>query len=245
MFLVTNRHVLDLKYKDQKYNGFDLTSISLTGRFSGDELRTIVPILMRNGIIFHDNPLNDVACIPAPIFDLPAKEKIILDYFLDSDLLAGADEFQKDLSVCDFVAFPGYPEWHDNVEVRPIFRGGTIASDPRKSFHHESASGVVGGDCVAYEAFSFGGSSGSPVFALQKGIKPGAGITFGAYRDARLIGINGGHFRSTDSFHSGISYFYKSSVILDVVNKLVGRGKAQGVGTPAAEAAPITAIRED
>jgi hypothetical protein len=71
---------------------------------------------------------------------------------------------------------------------------------------------------VAYEAFSFGGSSGSPVFATQRGIKPGAGMRFDAYRESRLIGINAGHLAAAYGQHSGISYFYKASAILELTD---------------------------
>lgn len=240
MYLVTNRHNLDLQYKDQKYKGFELKSLSLTGRFSGDKLQVIELDSMTNGVVFANDHMNDVACIPAPSFKLPIGERVVLDYFLSEGLIAGASEFQRDLSVCDFVAFPGYPEWHDNVDIRPIFRGGTIASDPRQSFHHKSAYGEIGGDSVAYEAFSFGGSSGSPVFALQKGIKPGPGIKFDDYRDARLIGINGGHFRSAESFHSGISYFYKSSVILEIAAKFDSATRVDNSAAATADAGSAT-----
>lgn len=63
-----------------------------------------------------------------------------------------------------------------------------------------------------------GRSSGSPVFALQKGLRPGAGISFPGFRDLLFIGINAGHLQTGINDHSGISYLYKSSSILDVVD---------------------------
>ncbi len=215
-YLVTNRHNLDLEYKDPKYKGFSLQSISLIGRFSGDELiRCLLP-LDKNQIFYANDRNNDVACIPNPQLLLPPNKRVILDYSILEDMVATEADFQNKFSVCDFLAFPGYPEWHDKIENRPIFRGGTISSDPRRSYHYKT----INGECVAYEAFSYGGSSGSPVFALQKGLKPGAGIQFDGFREGMLIGINGGHLPSSESGHSGISYFYKSSIILEIINQI-------------------------
>lgn len=214
LFLVTNRHNVDAYYKDEKYLGYELHKISLAGRFSGDVLTHAV-LRPPWDIKFHSDDRNDVVLIKQP--DIGADQHtIVIDYFIDESMIAQSNEFTGDLSVCDFVAFPGYPIWHDRVETRPIMRGGTISSDPRKTYHFNDKAGVSCGDCVAYEAFSSGGSSGSPVFVLQKGLKPGTGISFGAFRPAKLIGINGGHMNSPDSSHSGISYFFKSSLIFEL-----------------------------
>lgn len=74
------------------------------------------------------------------------------------------------------------------------------------------------GDCLAYEAFSYGGSSGSPVFAVQKGPRPGAGIAFPGFRELKMIGINAGHLRTDEHHHSGISYLYKSYAVIELLD---------------------------
>ena len=219
IFAVTNRHNLDIAYKDKKYTGYRLTAFDLTGRFGDDTLSENVQVLEPWDIRFHPNAVNDVAVIANLRFAGVGKGNIVLNHFINEGMIAGLNDFANDLSVCDFVAFPGYPIWHDQVESRPILRAGTIASDPRQSYHFQRSDGTDCGDCVGYEAFSSGGSSGSPVFALQKGIKPGAGLKFDSYRDAKLIGINGGHVPSSESSHSGISFFYKSTLIFDLTNK--------------------------
>ncbi len=130
--------------------------------------------------------------------------------------LASRDKIHEELSVCDFVAFPGYPPWYDKLNNLPILRTGSIASDPRYAY---SWTGDDEGDCVAYEAFSYGGSSGSPVFAVQKGFKVGNGLSGGNYRELMLVGINAGHLDTLgpQKHHSGISYFYKSAIILELL----------------------------
>jgi hypothetical protein len=160
------------------------------------------------------NPENDIACIVNPKVIYQTSVNPTIDFFIDLPLLATRKAFQNDIMICDFLAFPGYPRWHDKVKSRPILRTGTISSDPRFNYQYETE---VLGDCLAYEAFSFGGSSGSPVFAVQKGPAPGAGISFPGFRDLTMIGINAGHLRTEEKHHSGISYLYKSYAICDLV----------------------------
>jgi len=222
--LVTNRHVLDIDYKKAtpKYKDFKLSSLVIhvknkdaSGLPTIDNKFSIVNI---NEVIYHPTFENDVACIKnltvAKMTALNAKA----DYFIPYELFAEKAKLIEKLVICDLVVFPGFPEWFDKKENRPILRTGTIASDPRYDY---SFSGAFDGECVAYEAFSFSGSSGSPVFAIQKGIKVGAGLTGGNYREIMLVGINAGHLpvSSVIESHSGISYLYKSNVILDVINK--------------------------
>ena len=59
---------------------------------------------------------------------------------------------------------------------------------------------------------------GSPVFAVQKGPKPGVGLEFPGFRELKLVGINAGHLKASDKTHSGISYFYKSTAILEIID---------------------------
>ena len=127
---------------------------------------------------------------------------------------ASQNDFDNNLAVCDMLAFIGYPEpFYDTERQAPILRSGIIASDPRFNYMEKQF-----GNCLAYEAFSLGGSSGSPVFAIQKGFKTGKGISApdGFYRPVLLVGINAGHY-SNEEGHSGISWFYKSSAIIEII----------------------------
>ena len=156
--------------------------------------------------------------------------------FIEREMLATARDFESEdeIGVLDSVAFSGYPAFmHDVIGMRPIFRTGTIASDPRYGTSVYIGRHLDGkyiyqqfDNAVAYEAFSFGGSSGSPVFALQKGIPVGKGLKHEAYRRPRLIGINVRHNTLPDDIrkhageHSGLSYFFKSSVILEILDSM-------------------------
>lgn len=216
--LVTNRHMLDITYKnnDKGLGGYSLRQIDVSGKIGragdnypdGDMVISLAP-----NVQFHADTDNDVACI-TQLVTIGAGARI--DYFIPYTLIATADAFQNKLTICDFLAFPGFPEWHDKAASRPILRTGTISSDPRFDYSYGDS---VKGSCVAYEAFSYSGSSGSPVFAVQKGPKPGAGIDFPGFRDLLFVGINAGHLKTAHDSHSGISYLYKATAILDLIDQ--------------------------
>ena len=223
--LLTNRHVVDLDYKQptSKYKNFKLTQVVVHNKER--DKTTGLPtdsndllILNHNEFIFSDNYQNDIACLKAiRATDLNGKSPRV-SFFIDYDVIADEKRINEKLVVCDLVAFPGFPDWYDKKNNLPILRTGTIASDPRFDY---SYSGSDDGGAIAYEAFSYGGSSGSPIFAVQKGIKVGEGLKGGDYREIMLIGINAGHLPITGlrESHSGISYFYKSSIIIELINK--------------------------
>ena len=218
MILVTNRHVLDLESADVKYAGFKLHQLRVSGK-ANDPSSGLPDVncecLIVGGDLKHSKiPENDIACLVNPsVITLDGSPAMNIEFWISHDLLATGTDFESKFSICDFVAFPGYPEWHDKLQQRPILRTGTIFSDPRYDYSQSQYMG----ECVAYEAFSYGGSSGSPVFAVQKGPKPGAGLSFPGFRELKLIGINAGHLPASNGTHSGISYMYKSSAILDII----------------------------
>lgn len=216
--LVTNRHMLDASYKipAEESTRYHVSSINITGKLgnSDDIPEVTVSFNIIPAFKFSRDENNDIACIPDPRLEngQPAPSSYVIPY----DFLANDDDFQNKLMVCDFLAFPGFPEWYDRSAERPILRTGTIASDPRFDYSYGEN---VKGACVAYEAFSYSGSSGSPIFAVQKGPEPGRGISFPGFRRLLMVGINAGHLRiSSDGYHSGISYFYKSTAIAELIN---------------------------
>lgn len=220
--LVTNRHVLDPTFPCYPASwppNLTLHSIRVAGKANSAAGKPDVEIDHVITGNFRCSTENDVA-VGVNVSFVSGTGPLVIDYFIPYSLIATKDEYDTSISACDLVAFPGYPEWHDLLSRRPIFRSGTIASDPRYDY---SFNGQAKGSCVAYEAFSFGGSSGSPVFAFQKGLPLGAGLTMQGYNKARLIGVNAGHFdTSTEKAkgqHSGISYFYKSTAILELIDR--------------------------
>lgn len=220
--LVTNRHILDAEYKDKKYLGYKKLEIKIhlknTDPVSKKPELDVTFTVDSGETIFAGSRDDDVACIRNLRLSGPIAVGGIVDYFLDYALLATEEVINNQLSICDFVAFPGFPQWYDKAGNRPIFRVGTVASDPRFDYSFFDGVKTTAGRCLAYEAFSYGGSSGSPVFSVQKGLRGGTGIKISGFQPVRLVGINAGHLPG-DAYgsHPGLSYLYKSSVIIEII----------------------------
>lgn len=223
--LVTNRHVLDPGYSEPsgKFRGASLTGVWVESFLAqgGDSSkrpnqRLVVDVqLALSPIKFAADYHEDVAAFIGPKILTRSGGTASVDFYVEASYLADDVWIEENLSVCDFVAFPGFPTWHDKLEGRPILRTGTIASDPRSNY---SDVPEPRGRRIAYEAFSFGGSSGSPVFATEKGFRGGGGLVVTGHREGRLVGINAGHLQGPQGVHSGVSYFIKSSSVLDLIH---------------------------
>lgn len=217
LIFVTNRHVVEPGYSDPNYKDFSIETMcfEILGVAEDNSMpRELVTINILNWdeFKFHPNSNNDVACLIGIDTDKPAEISFSIPY----ELVASDDWISQKLSVCDSIAYPGFPVWYDKHNNTPIFRMGTIASDPRLDY--SCRFGEPTASRIAYEGFSSNGASGSPVFSIQKGFKATGALhpTEGFYREVKLIGVNAGHFWGKNG-HSGISYMYKSSVILDII----------------------------
>ena len=213
LFLITNRHVVDPWRGNEKLKGHKITEFLLES-FESFDANGIPCILNWEDFRFHPNEANDVACLKNPEIE----QEAIINVAIPFELLATTEWLNEKLVVCDTIAYPGYPEWYDRRNNTPIFRMGTVASDPRFDYSYNPDEPVSA--LIAYEGFSSGGSSGSPVVATQRGFPTGAGLTAPKdfFREIKVIGINAGHFPVGEESHSGISYLYKSSTILDIIN---------------------------
>ena len=217
--LVTNRHIIDLNYKsqDRKYKGFNLVQIEVFGKKqNGQNLPDIdcKVLFFDFRILTSQKNENDIAILK----DLRALNNheytSEVDFILPYSEIATDEQIRSSLKVSDSLVFPGFPPWYDKVGNRPIMRTGMVSSDPRYNY---SFGEMVLGDCLAYEAFSFEGSSGSPVFALQRSYPGDKMITWPDYRPLMLVGINAGALKTVSNHHSGISYLYKSSLIVELI----------------------------
>ncbi len=223
-YLFTNRHLLDAGYNQPsgKYLGAELTGVLIEGLSASNADVTLVPqdpvafeiISPSTSLKFAANYFEDVACFVEPKVSVVKGLDATVHFHLNQSELADDSWLETQLRVCDFVAFPGFPPWFDRAANRPILRTGTISSDPRTNY---SDALTFKGRRVAYEAFSFGGSSGSPVIAPERGFRGGPGIQVSGFREAKIVGINAGHFTGDHGVHSGVSYFIKSSAILDLI----------------------------
>ena len=217
-YLITNRHVVEPGYSDSKYAGYKVVEFVIEHfeRTDDNGLPTsikITSIANWNEFKFHPNSNNDVACLKNPV----AVGGMSIISPIAYSMLATKQWLDEKLTVCDTIAYPGFPEWYDRQNNTPVFRMGTIASDPRLNYSYVPNAPIA--DRIAYEGFSTGGASGSPVFSIQRGFQTGDGIkaSEGFYREVKLIGINAGHFNDQVG-HSGISYMFKSSTILDLID---------------------------
>jgi hypothetical protein len=226
LHLFTNRHMVDINYKRplefiEKHKDYRLWSLSIIGKYSGSsdlfprEDSRLCINLATSALNFPKNELDDVVDIfPHFLLESQHAMDVRVDYTVPYSMLANEQAFMDKFEIGDMLAFPGFSNGYDKLASRPILRTGILSSDPRFKYHYNE---VIQGDCLLFEAFSFGGSSGSPIFALQKGFAPSQGIVTTGYREFMCIGINAGHIDNKNQ-HSGLSYFYKSTVLLDLID---------------------------
>lgn len=221
--LVTNAHLMDLNYgrMDSKYRQFQWHRSYLERIGKDDEglpqkARKFLVPASHNRVLRHHNLDNDIAVINKPqVQNMDGSSNRQVDYCIPISDVATADELFRDLLPFDVVAFPGFPPWHSTDGPRAIMRGGTISSDPKFPY---CSPGIENQDVILYEAFSFGGSSGSPVLAIPK--VPPINVNFDVgnqFRRFLLVGVNAGHLNEGPGQHSGLSYFVKSSTIHDIL----------------------------
>lgn len=218
IYFITNRHMVEPDYSNPRYSGYKLMEFYVESYegFDADGLPLNLRMTKMNNFAdfkFHSNDNNDVACLKNPTFS----GGITANSAIPFSLIATEEWISQKLLVCDTIAYPGFPEWFDRQNNTPIFRMGTVASDPRLNYSYDPSAPIA--SRIAYEGFSTNGSSGSPVFAVQRGFPIGEGLSApdDFYREVKFIGINAGHFFDQNG-HSGISYCFKSSVIHDIIN---------------------------
>lgn len=223
LYLITNRHVAELSYSHPEFTDTELKEFFCEGfeNYSEDNMPSNLGKLKidnANKFVFHPNFHNDIACLKNPIIDISSPNAKSIISPIDFSVLATKEKLETNLLVCDTIAYPGFPKWYDQKNNTPIFRMGTIASDPRLNYWKENNN--IERDTIAYEGFSSSGSSGSPIFAIQKGFKFqfNEKIYDNLFREVMLVGINAGHFPSSEG-HSGISYFYKSQAIIETIEE--------------------------
>ena len=206
-FLITNRHVIDKNFgrADTKYKDFKLCEISVTSR-SQDDIEYKISFDLNSEFYTHNNDLNDVVMIRPFI---KAGENYTFHFHFTIEHL-GTKNIFTEIQAYDLICFAGFPQTHDKLMGRPILRRGTISSDPKYNYSWDKTNH---GDCIAYDGFSSEGASGSPIFAPPRGMN---GMINS--RHGYLIGVNAGHVPENFG-HSGISYFYKSTVIEEIIEQ--------------------------
>jgi hypothetical protein len=226
LYLVTNRHVVDVKWdrpgtgeNSTRYRDHTLDTIICHGRPNGSDLIKF-ELLDKTPYFDFDNN-HDVSVIPVSrVFGAPAAGgPIKISNYVDFSNFTTTEEFRSGIDLTDLVGFPGYGEAHSASDQRPIMRVGYVVSDPRLPLNYEE----VKGEAVLIEGFSTAGASGSPVFVAEKGVPfmDGVAITERpTFRRWSLLGVNAGHMKSSEHLHSQISYVFKSTIIRRIIDGL-------------------------
>jgi hypothetical protein len=245
--LVTNKHIFDPSLKSTDFSGLKISKIMIQVRKKDEKGYTSTTELLevdlrRVDALVHTTA--DTAALFSPTFML---KKGIYGNFgyetLSYSEVAGEDFLNNETEMLDPVAFIGFPQnWYDHARQAPIARLAHIASDSSAPFSNLE---ITSADVSLVTGLSFGGSSGSPVFLLPKGINiqssPGLQIN-SPYIPGALVGIMSGHCRDfpicprmhagkTDgkepesllSPHSGLSYYTRSPSILDLLHRTSGK----------------------
>lgn len=209
-YIVTNRHVVDQGF-DRGKSASHVSLISATVSGFTTDFNYFIAKISSPEAAFTADPFEDIAAIRVKDFVVQPNFKVLSINAIPYDHLAD-EEYFSGLNCGDFISMPGYPEWYDRAAQRPILRSGTLASDPSTPYSGPDQEPVESRRLI--EAFSFGGSSGSPVFALGYGSTPGSDILISNSRSVKLVGINAGHLKVGGSGgHSGLSFMFTSTSI--------------------------------
>jgi hypothetical protein len=214
---ITNRHILDLNYKNDEKSDWILSSVSVELRAYTKPPARVLPTAQTDfcalttleTVKFPKNE-SDVAIILNPEFG-PMAVNFAIRSPGNIGYLANAKDFSSSVCMTDFVSFIGFPKSLYDVSANiPIARIGTISSRPDRSFENE----YVKGEVVLISGLSFQGSSGSPVFSHRKElfIEEGTRLPI----RSKLVGIIAGGIRGNLE-NTGLSYFVKSTEILKLL----------------------------
>lgn len=167
----------------------------------------------------------DVSVLLSPNFhDKPAEYGYKT---LNSSALATKEFLASKATLMDFVSFIGFPgagkeQWWDQHSNSPIARLATLASPPDTSFTNSL---IATNDITLVAGFSFNGSSGSPVFLHEKGVRPGGALVDPSYAPATILGIMSGHWKEPTAEpemfrHSGLSYFTRATALTSLLSTI-------------------------
>lgn len=248
LYLITNRHVVDLSFDDDSKEGYKIENLTLEiSRFIEDSKSVECEEIEISSchIEFPHEQLDDIACI----YDIRLLKENGQLTLIPFNFLATTEVLEKDVFIGDQVQFIGFPELYDHHNNTPIVRGGIISSDPRLNYSpYEEFEGHI----IAYEGYTTPGGSGSPVFATPIGFPVESNIISvpeGFYHPVLLIGINAGFYNGEETIieignnvktaedsnitvneyqeneekeiyrHQYLSYMFKSQEIINLINK--------------------------
>ncbi|MEV6057920.1 serine protease [Streptomyces sp. NPDC052107] len=216
-YLVTNRHVLDPSFAKPTGRGID--KVEVIGFAQVGDARPIRFTIQSPQPEFADGGA-DVAVIDLERATIPGGCPELTE--MSNLRLANASDFQERLHVGAQVLMPGYPSIDGVAAERPILVSGTVASDPREMAE-------IGRErfpnCVLCHSFSWGGMSGSPVFALlPKESLTWGDLEHGVSRELYLVGINRGHLRIGGMAEGALTYFVKTPLLAALLRRIGAKG---------------------
>lgn len=213
----TARHVVDALFYDyEKYKGSTLMEVEVRGRHLHDDGTPsgyFGTVFDQFGMCWPADGVSDVAVVFA-FKPKAGHEKISIQEY--GGVHIPNAESLATLPVGARIGAIGYPQHHNEVDLRPLFRAGSVASDPRYNHAIVRPPSDVQQDLgrvVAYDGFSWGGLSGAPVFWHDSELP-----------QPFLVGVNAGHLPANPERgirgHSGLSYFYRFDVLAELLNSL-------------------------
>ena len=232
---ITNRHVVDMAYKCKKYigEGYQPSRLTVSSHGSDPYHQGVVADLERDiDIRVHSSYGVDIAIVTK------------WEYRREHPLVIRASKLLADQSYLDGlpwgaqVSFASFQAWRDSNTQKPILRTGIVSSDPRDDYVSDM---VDRKSALLLEAFSFSGSSGSPLIANAFGLQLEPGTLSGGpgFREARIIGIMCGHIPNREdravasSMHVGLSYCHKSTMLLEMLSQFDTLERLPVVNPPA------------
>jgi hypothetical protein len=221
VFLVTNRHNVELSYKDLKYAGYSWDGVQVDGycgdedyfefAFNGHKIHYAIPKNAAEDVFVLELPRDQIRFRrrKKPSEDANRKTEKWEPVMLGLEMLASEHDMRR-LSPGSTVLLPSYSAHYDKSSERPVMRGGIISSDPESNYQTD---GQEPARRVLFQALSAEGASGGPVFALMNGDQ---GV---------LLGVNAGHLTGNEprigTMHSGFSYCFKAICIRECIHSIV------------------------
>ena len=157
---ITNRHVVDMAYRDSKYvgEGYRLSRLTISSHSALPRNRGVVVDLEGDiDIRVHMSYGVDIAIL------IPhASDRRTPPLTIPASMLLADQSFFEHLPWGAQVSFASFQAWRDSTTQKPILRTGIVSSDPQDDY---SSDIVDRKSALLLEAFSFSGSSGSPLFA--------------------------------------------------------------------------------
>lgn len=198
-FLVTNRHVVDPKFRGKTHER--VSGVRVRGHFQPQSEASQRPQPLDFRVVsptfrFHPNPQVDLAVIAGQA-DWIQNPGITT---LNEDFLPTVSHLERHLRPGGELVVPGFPSVGGEVGSRPILATGFVSSDPR---YPATLGGQTLDHSVLCHGFSWGGMSGAPVFALLKD-------------NICIVGVNAGHIDFQGAAGGVISHFVRIDRLIEL-----------------------------